>query len=139
MEAYASNAVRDNQFMDINIAKENSEWHKKFTLSIACLLLLLIGAPLGAIIRKGGLGMPLVVAVIFFVIFHILNLGGWKMAEGMILPAWIGVWLPIIVMTPIAILLIRMARNDAAVFRIEAYQQLFRRIAQLFNKKKESE
>ena len=139
MEAYASNAVRDNEFMDINIAKENSEWHKKFTLSIACLLLLLIGAPLGAIIRKGGLGMPLVVAVIFFVIFHILNLGGWKMAEGMILPAWIGVWLPIIVMTPIAILLIRMARNDAAVFRIEAYHQLFRRIAQLFNKKKESE
>jgi lipopolysaccharide export system permease protein len=137
MEAYASNAMRDNQFLDINIAKENSEWHKKFTLSIACLLLLLIGAPLGAIIRKGGLGMPLVVAVIFFVVFHVLNLGGWKMAEGLILPVWIGVWLPILVMTPIAILLIRMARNDAAVFRIEAYQQLYRKIIRIFSKEEQ--
>ncbi len=126
--SYVSNAVKDREYITLNIAKVNSEWHRKFTLSLACIILLLIGAPLGAIIRKGGLGMPLVAAVLFFVVFHVLNLGGLKLAEGLIVPVWLGIWLPLIVMSPIALWLIRIAKNDSAILSIEAYQRFFRQL-----------
>ena len=73
----------------------NIEWHKKFALSFACIVLFIIGAPLGSIIRKGGLGMPLVVAVVFFLIFHLLNMFGEKFVRQGIMPPFWGIWLPI--------------------------------------------
>jgi lipopolysaccharide export system permease protein len=133
-QTYISNVVHDEQIMNLNIARHESEWHRKFTFSLACLLLIMIGAPLGAIIRKGGLGMPLVMAVVFFVVFHVLNMVGLKLAEGLLLSVWLGIWMPLLVMTPIAALLIRTAKNDATVFRAEWYSQLYYKVINRFLK-----
>jgi lipopolysaccharide export system permease protein len=111
-----------------NYLKFSIEFHRKFSLSFACILLFLIGAPLGAIIRKGGLGMPLVIAVAFFITFHILNITGEKLAKaGTVIP-WIGMWLANIVLLPVALWLINAARNDSKIFAKEAYVRLFRKI-----------
>jgi len=115
-----------------NYLKYDVEYHRKFTLSFACMLLFLIGAPLGAIIRKGGLGMPLVIAVVFFMAFHILNITGEKLAKSQAVPPWLGMWMSTLMLLPLAIWLITAARNDSQVFAKEAYVRLFRRIRNLF-------
>jgi lipopolysaccharide export system permease protein len=98
------------------------EYQRKFTLSVACLLLFSIGAPLGAIIRKGGLGLPVVMAIIFFLIFHIISTVAEKSArEGNIDPV-LGMWTAIIVLTPLGIFLTYKAANDSALFDIESYR-----------------
>lgn len=102
-----------------------AEYQAKFTLSAACIALFLIGAPLGAIIRKGGLGMPVVIAVIFFLIFYIIKTVGEKSAhEGDINPI-LGSWVAIIVLTPIGIFLSYKAATDSAIFDIFIYKQFF--------------
>lgn len=111
----------DNNIQMENYRKYLAEWHRKLTLSFACILLFLIGAPLGAIIRKGGLGMPLVIAVVFFVIFHITSVIGEKLAKAGTLPVWAGMWMATGMLLPIAFLLIRQARNDSQVFSREWY------------------
>ncbi len=88
--------VYDNQVDDITL--HEIEWHKKLSLSIACIVLFFIGAPLGSIIRKGGLGLPLVVALIFFMIFYLLNIFGEKFTKDNILDPNYGMWLPVIVL-----------------------------------------
>jgi lipopolysaccharide export system permease protein len=115
-----------------NFLKYVVEWHRKFTLSFACILLLLIGAPLGAIIRKGGLGMPLVIAVIFFMAFHILNITGEKLAKANSVSPWLGMWMSTLILLPVAIWLIIAARNDSQVFSKERYSRLWRRIKSIF-------
>ncbi len=111
-----------------NYVKDNIEWHRKFSLSFACILLFLIGAPLGAIIRKGGLGMPLVIAVIFFMIFHILNITGEKLAKSESVTTWMGMWMSSIILLPLAIWLVKSARNDSQIFTKEWYVRLWRKI-----------
>lgn len=118
-----------------NFIRYNIERHRKFTLSFACILLFLIGAPLGAIIRKGGLGMPLVIAVGFFVVFHITSVTGEKLVTARSLPSWAGMWLATGMLLPIALILIRQARNDSQVFNKELYIKLWRGLAGLFTKK----
>ncbi|GAA4459541.1 hypothetical protein GCM10023093_00680 [Nemorincola caseinilytica] len=118
----------DNSLQTENYLKYEIELHRKFSLSFACLLLFLIGAPLGAIIRKGGLGMPMVVAVVFFVIFHILNITGEKLAKAGSVAPWLGMWLSSIALMPLAILLINAARNDSKIFTKEWYFRLWRAI-----------
>ena len=93
----------------------NSHWiviHEKFVMGFSCLLMFFLGAPLGAIIRKGGLGLPMVFAIIIFIIFHFLNLFGRKLAEQDALPVFLGVWLSTIVLVPFAILFTYRATND---------------------------
>nr|MBA2249763.1 LptF/LptG family permease [Chitinophagaceae bacterium] len=104
------------------------EWHKKFSLSIACLVLFFIGAPLGAIIRKGGLGLPLVVAVVFFLIFHLLNTFGEKLVKENLINPLGGMWLSVIVLTPIGGFLIYKAARDSQFFSKEFYYRSFRRL-----------
>ena len=104
------------------------EWHRKFSLSLACLILFFIGAPLGSIIRKGGLGMPLVVAIIFFLIFHLLNMFGEKFVKENILPPYIGMWLAVIVLTPVGIFLTYKAMHDSQIFSKEFYYRIFNKI-----------
>ncbi len=104
-----------------------SEWHKKFSLSIACLVLFFIGAPLGSIIRKGGLGMPLLVAIIFFLIFHLLNMFGEKFVRQGILTPFMGAWLSIIVLTPIGAFLTYKATRDSQLFSKEFYDRFFKK------------
>ena len=103
-------------------------WHKKFALSFACMVLFLIGAPLGSIIRKGGLGMPLVVAVIFFLIFHLLNMFGEKFVRQEILPPFWGIWLSCMTLLPIGLFLVFKAMSDSQLFNNEFYFRLFKKI-----------
>ena len=104
------------------------EWHKKFTLSLACLFFFFIGAPLGAIIRKGGLGVPVVVSVTIFIFYYIVNVSGEKMAKSGEWVPWFGEWLSSMVLCPIGIFLTYKANKDSAVFNIEAYVSVVRRI-----------
>ena len=110
------------------------EWHRKFTLSAACLVLFLIGAPLGSIIRKGGLGTPLVFAIIFFVIFHLFNTFGEKFVKSAQLSPLMGMWLSTYILLPISIFLVVKAMADAQLFNQEYYYRLFARI-RAFTKK----
>jgi lipopolysaccharide export system permease protein len=104
------------------------EWHRKFAFSLACLVLFFIGAPLGSIIRKGGLGMPLVVALIFFILFHLLNIFGEKFAKENITSIVFGMWLSIIVLVPIGIFLTYKAMHDSQLFNKEFYYRSLKKI-----------
>ena len=113
------------------------EWHRKFSLSMACFVLFFIGAPLGSIIRKGGLGMPLVVAIIFFLLFHLLNMFGEKFVKEGMLPPYIGMWLAVIVLAPVGAFLTYKAMHDSQLFNKELYNKAFKKIKKLFTKKEE--
>jgi len=114
------------------IRKYKIEWYRKFTLSIACFILFFIGAPLGAIIRKGGFGLPVVISVLFFVVFHVINMSGEKLArEGVVEPV-VGMWLASMVMLPVGIFLTMKATTDAPLLQAEAWSKFFNR----FKKKK---
>jgi lipopolysaccharide export system permease protein len=141
----ALNLARTNQsYMSVNsMSSKNAlemesrykiEWHKKFTLSFACIVLFFIGAPLGAIIRKGGVGMPAVVSVCFFLIFHVLSITGEKSAKEGVWEAWQGAWLATVVLLPIGIFLTYKATRDSALFDFDAYTMAIKKI---FNRKNE--
>lgn len=108
------------------------EWHRKFSLSLACLVLFFIGAPLGSIIRKGGLGMPLVIAIIFFLIFHLLNTFGEKFVKDSILSPFTGMWLAIIVLVPVGIFFTYKAMHDSQLFNKEYYYRFFKKTKLFF-------
>jgi lipopolysaccharide export system permease protein len=110
------------------------EWHRKYSMSLACLILFFIGAPLGSIIRKGGLGMPLVVAIIFFLIFHLLSMFGEKFVKEDILSPFVGMWLAVLVLTPIGALLTYKAMHDSQLFNKEMYVRLFNKLKNIFTK-----
>jgi lipopolysaccharide export system permease protein len=112
----------------------NIEWHKKFSLPFACLVLFMIGAPLGSIIRKGGLGMPLVIAVVFFLIYHLLNMFGEKLARSEALVPFVGVWLPSLVLLPVGFYLTYKAMHDSQLFNQEAYYRFFRKLKKMVSK-----
>lgn len=107
------------------------EWNRKFTLSVACLVLFMIGAPLGSIIRKGGLGTPLIFAIVFFVLFHLLNTFGEKAAKSGAITVFSGMWLSTIVLIPIGAFLTVKAMRDSQLFNQEAYYRVFKRVRQL--------
>jgi len=113
------------------------KWHRKFSLSMACSVLFFIGAPLGSIIRKGGLGMPLVVAIVFFLLFHLLNMFGEKFVKEAILPPYIGMWLAVIVLTPVGAFLTYKATHDSQLFNKELYNKAFKKLKNLFTKNKQ--
>ncbi len=113
------------------------EWQRKYAFSLACMVLFFIGAPLGSIIRKGGMGMPLVVAIIFFLIFHLLNMFGEKFVKNETLSPFMGMWLAIIVLTPVGIFFTYKAMNDSQLFNKEFYFRLSRKIKSMLPTKKE--
>lgn len=129
---------RATRYQDLTLeARRNRvEYQKKFTLSAACLALFLIGAPLGAIIRKGGLGLPVVVAVIFFLIYYIISTIGEKFVKDGDLAPTTGMWIAIAVLTPIGIFLSYKAANDSELFNVEAYNKFIKKMAGYFTKKK---
>lgn len=101
------------------------EYQKKFTLSVVCLVLFLIGAPLGAIIRKGGLGLPVVISVVFFLIYYIISTIGEKSAKDGSLSPILGTWIAIFILAPIGLLLSYKAANDSVLFDAELYKRFF--------------
>ncbi len=116
-----------------DIIYHNIEWHRKFSLSLACLVLFFIGAPLGSIIRKGGLGMPLVVAIVFFLIFHLLNMFGEKFVKEEITSPFVGMWLAVIVLIPMGFFLTYKAMHDSQLFSKEFYYRSFKKLRPLLS------
>ena len=113
---------------NLNIRKHRIEWYKKYTLSLACLLFFFIGAPLGAIIRKGGLGVPVVVSVIIFIFYYIVNQAGENNAKVNVWTVGSGVWLSSFVLLATGIFLTHKANSDSVVFNIESYRNFFMRL-----------
>ncbi|WP_300933436.1 LptF/LptG family permease, partial [uncultured Duncaniella sp.] len=109
------------------IRRHSIELMKKFTLSFACIIFFFIGAPLGAIIRKGGLGTPLVISVFLFIFYYIIDNMGYKLARDGKWPVWQGMWLSAAVLLPLGIFFTYKAVNDSAVFNKDAYLNFFRR------------
>ncbi len=120
------------------IRKHQVEWHRKFTLSIACLVLFFIGAPLGAIIRKGGLGLPLVISVVFFVIYHVISMTGEKSVKAGTMDPLTGMWLSSVVLLPLGIILTVKATTDSPLLDLDAWKRLFN-IARKHNRGKAPE
>ena len=120
---------------DKSVRSHRIQWHQKFTMSIACIFFFFIGAPLGAIIRKGGLGMPTIIAVILFIFYYIINTSGMKMARD---GAWnmiFGMWVSTAVLTPWGCFLTYKANNDSVVFNADVYAALFKRLLGLRSKR----
>ena len=101
--------------------RSKNEWHRKLTLPISILIFFLIGAPLGAIIRKGGLGMPIVISVAFFVVYYIISISGEKFAKEGTWSSLLGMWISAIILTPLALFLSHKANNDSALLDIDWY------------------
>ena len=95
--------------------RSKNEWHRKLALPVSIFIFFLVGAPLGAIIRKGGLGMPIVISVIFFVIYYIISISGEKMAKEGSWSSLLGMWISSIVLFPLAVYLTHKATNDSAL------------------------
>lgn len=113
----------------MNLIEHYIEMHKRFTLPMACTLLFIIGVALGSIIRKGGLGMPFIAAIIFFVIYYVLNTVGEKIAKEQVVPIVVGMWFPSAVLLIIGSFLMVKANNDSPLMNKEWYFRVFGRIA----------
>jgi len=131
LQQVVNNRMLEYETKQKEVLKSKIEYQRKFTLAISCLLLFFIGAPLGAIIRKGGLGLPVVIAVVFFLIYHIISTVAEKSAKEGSLDHVFGMWMAVIILTPLGVFLTYKATVDSAIFDIDYYKQL---IVSLFKK-----
>ena len=111
---------------DKNIRRHQSTWHQRITLSLSCLIFFFIGAPLGAIIRKGGLGLPVVISVIIFVLYYIIDSGSTRVARSGEMNIILGTWMSTIVLAPIGAFFTYKSNKDSVVFNLEVYTNFFR-------------
>lgn len=132
MQSYLSGLKEERTSRVQQLSRFKVEWHRKLTLSAACFILFLIGAPLGAIIRKGGMGLPLVISILFFLAYHVMSITGEKFAKEGIIPAWRGMWFSSFILFPIGLFLIYKATHDSVIFDSDVYVNFFKK---LFNKK----
>ncbi len=116
--------------------KNRIEWHRKFTLSFACLIFFFIGAPLGAIIRKGGLGISITISVLMFIIYYTIDQMGYKLAREEIWIVWKGIWLSSMCLLPIGLFFTYKAATDSPIFNSDTYWKFWKQIQKLFRKKK---
>ena len=100
----------------------------RFTIALSCIIFFFIGAPLGAIIRKGGLGVPVIISVLVFIIYYIFDNTGYRMARADEWAVWFGKWISTMALAPVAIFFTYKANNDSVVFNIDLYKELLRRI-----------
>ena len=112
--------------------RSKNEWHRKLAFPVSIMIFFLIGAPLGAIIRKGGLGMPIVVAVIFFVIYYIISISGEKMAREGDWSSLLGMWISSIILAPVAVYLTYKATNDSALLDVDWYVGKYKHYKEMF-------
>lgn len=134
--AKLNNEITVNNFLERkkDLRLHRIEWHRKFTLSLACLVLFMIGAPLGSIIRKGGLGTPLVIAVVFFIIFYFMSNMGEKFAKEAAMQPVVGMWLATGVLLPLGLFLTYKAMRDSQLFNKEFYFRLYQRFQEFKRK-----
>jgi len=129
-KAYVRSATEDHWARNNRINRYLIEVHRKFTLSIACIILFFIGAPLGAIIRKGGLGLPVVVSIAFFLIYYVISITGEKFAKEGLWPVWKGMWMSSLVLLPLGMWLTYKATTDSSLFNLDAYTAPIRALAE---------
>jgi lipopolysaccharide export system permease protein len=118
------------------IRKHDIEWWKKYTLSVSCIIFFFIGAPLGAIIRKGGLGMPVVISVLFFVLWYVLSLTSEKFVREGIAPSAIGMWSTSVILMALGIFLTRKATLESSIFNVETYLNPIKKFMNKYSPKK---
>lgn len=128
IRAYIPGNVQNNKTQEDELRKYQVAYQDKFSMAFACLVLFFIGAPLGAIIRKGGLGMPMVISILFFLIFQILTSTGEKYSKNGVLEVYQGVWLATFVLVPIGLFLTYKASTDSQIFDIQNYLDWFKRL-----------
>lgn len=119
-----------------NINRHWVEWHRKFTLPFACLVFFFIGAPLGSIVRKGGLGTPIVISVILFIVYYILDNVGYKMTRDGVWIHWVGMWFSSMILLPLGIFLTYKAMNDSVILNADTYLTFFRKLFFIREKRK---
>jgi len=115
------------------------EKNKRYSLAVACFIMFLIGAPLGAIIKKGGLGVPVLISIVFFILFYIMTITGDKWAREQIISIFVGSWAANMLLSVFGILFLLQARADSRLFEIDAYVVLFGKIKQIFIKEKKED
>jgi lipopolysaccharide export system permease protein len=135
LQTTTSMTMADIANSELNIRKAKVEWHTKFTLSIACFIFFLIGAPFGAIIRKGGLGMPTVASLLIFIAYFILTTITKKIAVQGVIPVAFAMWFADALFLPLGIFLMSKATTDSALFDADKYVQFFRRLLRIDDKK----
>lgn len=119
-----------------NVIKHQLEWHRKFTLPFACFIFFFIGAPLGAIIRKGGLGMPVVVSVFLFIIYYIISMMGERSAREAVLSPAVGMWISSAILLPLGVILTYKSVTDSEMMNTEAYTKFIKAIVGFFKRKR---
>jgi lipopolysaccharide export system permease protein len=136
LDGYSANQV----FLTTDIALYRTEYHKKFAHSFLIFMLFLISAPLGAIIKKGGIGLPLVISVILFVLFYAINLTGEKMGKELVMPVWTGMWMSSMFLFPIGLWITFKAIRDSNAFTLGGFipfiGKLLNQLFSLLKKKK---
>ncbi|MFM9986126.1 MAG: LptF/LptG family permease [Flavobacteriales bacterium] len=118
------------------VSRHKIEWHRKFFLAVVCLVLFFVGAPLGAIIRKGGLGMPTLIALLIFIVYQLLTMAGENMAKNGIVEPWIGMWISTVVFLPLSFWITWKATREATLLDRDAYIRRFNRIFEFLRLRK---
>ena len=114
--------------LDKDLNKHRITWWEKITLSLACIVFFFIGAPLGAIVKKGGLGYPVLISVAIFILYYIFNTSGYKMAREGEWYVWFGSWISTMILAPLGIIFTYQSNKDSTIFNMDAYKAFFRKI-----------
>jgi len=134
-KSYVSTNANTISFKTKRLRRYQIEKHRKFTLSFACMIFFFIGAPLGAIIRKGGLGMPVIVSVVFFLIYYMISITGEKFAREDMITPFAGMWLSTFILIPTSVFLTYKAANDSVIMNIDSYFVFLKKIQERFKKR----
>jgi lipopolysaccharide export system permease protein len=131
-KTYSQSIKDEKEMRQKRIYLHEIEWHKKFTLSFACLVLFFIGAPLGALIRKGGLGMPVVFSILIFIIYHIISITGMKLVKQGELNALMGMWMATATLLPLGAFLTYKATTDSVLLDAGFYKSITKKLVTPF-------
>jgi lipopolysaccharide export system permease protein len=124
---------------DKNVNRHKIEWHRKFFLAVVCLVLFFIGAPLGAIIRKGGIGIPTLIALGLFVVYQLLTMAGERMAKNQFIEPWLGMWISTVVLLPLSIWITHKAMKESALMDGSPMKRWFTKLSRLYRMKKKEQ
>ena len=125
IKSMLNNIISDQTYYQKIAIKHKVEWHRKWSLAVACIIFFLIGAPLGAIIKKGGFGMPVIVSVGFFIMYHIVSVTAEKMVKESEISVFAGMWIANLLLLPLGIILSHKANMDSKLFSLSNIKKLF--------------
>ena len=135
VKSYIFSFVERINYIEKDAREFEIELYLKFSQAIACIIMFLIGAPLGSIIKKGGLGLPILISVVFFVVYYVLSMAGKMWAKEGVVEVVYGMWMANVVLLPIGLFLLRQAKNDSRILETDYFAVLFDRLKQKYKKK----